>query len=100
MVHRRRAADAPGLLRHRRVREGTTLYVELATGRHARTGRGWWTPRLAPGEDRELLRLGTPAAVAEARHLVYDAEGRALAHEVEIGPASRWTRTDEYPMGG
>ncbi|MCC3776433.1 UTRA domain-containing protein, partial [Streptomyces sp. UNOB3_S3] len=93
------AAAAPGLLRHHRVREGTTRYVELATGRHAHTGRDWWTARLATEEERELLRLDAPAAVAEVRHLAYDTEGRALAYEVGISPAGRWTRTDEYPLG-
>ncbi|MFF3754247.1 GntR family transcriptional regulator [Streptomyces sp. NPDC002018] len=91
---------APRLLLRERVREGTTRYVEMQTSRRPHTGRDWWSARLATDEELELLHLDGPAAVAEARHVAYDADGRALAYEVGITPAGRWARTDEYPMGG
>ncbi|WP_398980913.1 UTRA domain-containing protein [Streptomyces sp. I05A-00742] len=80
------------------MREGTTRYVEMQTGRRPHTGRDWWTARLATAAELELLRLEGPAAVAEARHVAYDAEGRALTYEVGVSPGGRWTRTDEYSM--
>ncbi|MGI5336997.1 GntR family transcriptional regulator [Streptomyces sp. CA-181903] len=92
------AALAPRLLHRERVREGTTRYVEMQTGRRPHTGRDWWTARLATAEELELLRLEGPAAVAEARHVAYDADGRAITYEVGVSPGGRWTRTDEYPM--
>lgn len=90
---------APRLLQRERVREGTTRYVEMQTGRRPRTGRDWWTARLATDEELDLLRLEGPAAVSEARHVAYDAEGRALAYEVGVSPSGRWSRTEEYSMG-
>ncbi|MET9516374.1 GntR family transcriptional regulator [Streptomyces sp. NPDC002994] len=93
-------AAAPRLLQRERVREGTTRYVEMQTGRRPHTGRDWWTARLATDQELELLRLEGPAAVAESRHVAYDVEGRALAYEVGISPAGRWSRTEEYSMGG
>ncbi|MBF6054994.1 GntR family transcriptional regulator [Streptomyces eurocidicus] len=89
---------APRLLQRERVREGTTRYVERETGRRPHTGRDWWTARLATDEELELLRLDGPAAVSEARHVAYDAEGRALTYEVGVSAGGRWTRTDEYSM--
>ncbi|MFF2527256.1 GntR family transcriptional regulator [Streptomyces liangshanensis] len=94
------AEAAPRLLLRERVREGTTRYVEMQTGRRPRTGRDWWTARLATADERALLRLGDgPAAVAEVRHLAYDADGLALAYEVGVSPAGRWSRTEEYALG-
>ncbi|MFF0183576.1 GntR family transcriptional regulator [Streptomyces sp. NPDC005244] len=92
------AQAAPRLLQRERIREGTTRYVERQTGRTPHTGRDWWAPRLATDEELTLLRLDGPAAVAETRHVTYDAAGRALAYEVGVSPAGRWSRTDEYPM--
>ncbi|MFJ9692527.1 GntR family transcriptional regulator [Kitasatospora sp. NPDC101183] len=89
---------APRLLLRERVREGTTRYVEMQTGRRPHTGRDWWAARLATAEELELLQLEAPAAVAEVRHVAYDADGRPLAYEVGIHPGERWARTDEYPL--
>ncbi|MFJ2176431.1 GntR family transcriptional regulator [Streptomyces sp. NPDC087851] len=94
------AEAAPRLLLRERVREGTTRYVEQQTGRRPQVGRDWWTSRLATDEELELLKLTGPAAVSEARHVAYDADGRVLAYEVGISPAGRWSRTEEYAMGG
>ncbi|MGW2513630.1 GntR family transcriptional regulator [Streptomyces scopuliridis] len=93
------ADAAPRLLLRERVREGTTRYVEMQTGRRPHTGRDWWTSRLATDKELELLRLEGPAAVSEVRHIAYDADGRALAYEVGITPSGRWARTEEYSMG-
>lgn len=92
------AQAAPRLLQRERIREGTTRYVERETGRTPHTGRDWWTARLATDEELTLLRLEGPAAVSEARHVAYDADGRPLAYEVGVSPAGRWSRTDEYLM--
>lgn len=89
---------ASRLLLRERIREGTTRYVEMQTGRRPHTGRDWWTARLATDEELELLRLDGPQAVAEARHVAYCAEGKPLAYEVGITPAGRWARTEEYAM--
>jgi DNA-binding GntR family transcriptional regulator len=94
------AEAAPRLLQRERVREGTTRYVEMQTGRRPHTGRDWWTSRLATDEELEVLRLTGPAAVSEVRHVAYDSEGRTLTYEVGISPAGRWSRTEEYSMGG
>lgn len=92
------AEAAPRLLQRERIREGTTRYIEMQTGRHPHTGRDWWTARLATAEEAELLRLDTPAAVAEVRHVAFCSEGKPLAYEVGLSPAGRWTRTEEYSM--
>jgi DNA-binding GntR family transcriptional regulator len=89
---------APRLLLKERVREGTTRYVELQTGRRPHTGRDWWTARLATDAELEALRIEGPAAVSETRHVAYDAEGVVLAYEVGVAPAGRWSRTEEYSM--
>ncbi|MDT3397179.1 GntR family transcriptional regulator [Streptomyces sp. B1866] len=91
-------AAAPRLLQRERVREGTTRYVEMQTGRAPHTGRDWWSARLASDDELALLRLAGPQAVAESRHVAYDAEGRPLTYEVGISPAGRWRRTEEYSM--
>ncbi|MGC5343155.1 GntR family transcriptional regulator [Streptomyces sp. DT171] len=90
---------APRLLQRERVREGTTRYVEMETGRRPHTARDWWAARLATDEEVELLRLDAPTAVMEVRHVVYDESGAALAYEVGVNPAGRWSRTEEYRMG-
>lgn len=91
---------APRLLLRERVREGTTRYVEMQTGRRPHTGRDWWVSRLATDEELALLRMEGPVAVSEVRHAAYDAEGQAMAYEVGINPSGRWSRTDEYSMAG
>ncbi|WP_326596803.1 GntR family transcriptional regulator [Streptomyces sp. NBC_01803] len=88
----------PRLLVLERIREGTTRYIELQTGRKPHTGRDTWTARLATAEERELLRLEEPAAVAEIRHITFDATGEPLTYEVGVKPGGGWTRTEEYAM--
>ncbi|MFI6529369.1 GntR family transcriptional regulator [Streptomyces uncialis] len=93
------AGAAPRLLQAERVREGTTRYVEMQTGRTPHTGRDWWTARLATADELRILELEGPQAVGEVRHIAYDADGLPLAYEVGVVPAGRWSRTEEYPMG-
>lgn len=92
------AGLAPRLLQRERIREGTTRYVEMQTGRRPHTARDTWTARLATPEERELLGLEDPSAVAESRHTAWCAEGRPLTYEVGIAPGGRWARTEEYLM--
>lgn len=92
------AEAAPRLLQRERVREGTTRYVEMQTGRVPHTGRDWWTSRLASDEELSLLRLQGPAAVSVTRHVTWCQESRPLAYEVGIVPGGRWARTEEYAM--
>lgn len=89
---------APRLLRRERIREGTTRYVEMQTGRRPHTGRDWWTARLATDEELELLRLEGPEAVLVTRHVAWCEEERPLTYEVGIAVAGRWARTEEYAM--
>lgn len=92
------AQAAPRLLLRERVREGTTRYVEMETGRRPQTGRDWWTARLATGEELRLLRLAGPQAVGVTRHVMYDGDGAPLAYEVGVTPTGRWSRTEEYVL--
>ncbi len=93
------AAAAPRLLQRERIREGTTRYVEMETGRRPHTARDRWTSDLASDEVLAALQLSAPAAVAEVRHTVYDVAGQVLTYEVGITPSGRWARTEEYAMG-
>ncbi|MGX2995183.1 GntR family transcriptional regulator [Streptomyces sp. JNUCC 64] len=92
------ADAAPRLLQRERVREGTTRYVEMQTGRRPQTGRDWWTARLATDDELRVLGLTGPEAVAEVRHISYDSDGKPLAYEVGVTPSGRWARTEEYAM--
>jgi DNA-binding GntR family transcriptional regulator len=92
------AQAAPRLLLTERIREGTTRYVEMQTGRRPHSARDWWTARLASPEECEWLALEHPAAVAETRHLAYSVDGSPLTYEVGVTPGERWARTEEYAM--
>ncbi|MGW7294017.1 GntR family transcriptional regulator [Streptomyces xiamenensis] len=91
-------ARCPRLVLRERIREGTTRYIEMQTGRKPHTGRDTWTARLATAQEREQLGLAEPSAVAEVRHLAFDIAGEPLAYEVGIKPGGRWARTEEYAM--
>jgi GntR family transcriptional regulator len=93
-------AHCPRLVLRERIREGTTRYVELRTGRTPHTGRDTWTARLATADEAELLGVEAPAAVAEVRHVTYDAAGEPMAYEVSVKPGGRWVRADAYAMRG
>ncbi|MET9468374.1 GntR family transcriptional regulator, partial [Streptomyces sp. NPDC006544] len=90
---------APRLLARERVREGTTRYVEMQTGRTPHSAQDRWTARLAEAEELAALALTAPAAVSEVRHTAYDADGAPLTYEVGVAPGGRWARTEEYPLG-
>ena len=92
------AQSAPRLLSRERVREGTTRYIEMQTGRKPSTGRDTWTARLATDEELGLLGLEAPAAVAEVRHTAFDEAGGVLAFEVGVTPSGRWAHTEDYDL--
>jgi DNA-binding GntR family transcriptional regulator len=92
------AVACPRLLKRERIREGTTRYIEMQTGRRPATGRDAWTSRLATADELELLQLDDPAAVSEVRHTAFDETGEVLAHEVGVTPSGRWARTEEYAL--
>lgn len=92
------AKQAPRLLDVERIREGTTRYVELATGRSPERGRAWWMARLATPSELDELGLTPPAAVAETRSLEWDTAGEPLEYGVSVSPAERWSRSEEYRL--
>ncbi|QMU76340.1 GntR family transcriptional regulator [Streptacidiphilus sp. PB12-B1b] len=92
------ATQCPRLLMRDRIREGTTRYLEVQTGRRPSSGRDTWTARLATPEELTLLQLEAPAAVSETRHTVFDADGNPLGYEVGVIPAGRWARVEEYAL--
>lgn len=92
------AEQCPRLLKRERIREGTTRYVEMQTGRRPSSGRDAWSARLATGEELRLLGIEGPAAVAEVRHTVFDAAGEPVAFEVGVTPAGRWAHSEEYAL--
>lgn len=92
------AAKAPRLLRRERIRPGTLVYVEQATGRQARYARDEMSARLATAEEREVLRLDDPAAVLLVHHLVYDHDDRPLEFAEAIYPPGRWAFDATYPV--
>jgi DNA-binding GntR family transcriptional regulator len=82
---------APALLSTERIREGTAVHVERATGRVLHYGEERIAARLAsPGELAELGQDG-PAAVLETRHTGFDTAGLPFTFEVGLAPADRWT---------
>ncbi|QMU69163.1 GntR family transcriptional regulator [Streptacidiphilus sp. P02-A3a] len=92
------ADRCPRLLLRERIREGTTRYLEVQTGRRPSSGQDVWTARLATHEELQLLQLEAPEAVSETRHTVFDANGEPLAYEVGITPSGRWARVEEYAL--
>ncbi|MFG3509629.1 GntR family transcriptional regulator [Streptomyces sp. NPDC047821] len=89
---------APRLLLRERIREGTTRYVEMQTGRRPHTARDAWQSRLATPNEREWLRLEDPSAVSEVHHTTWCEDGKPLVFEVGVHPSGRWSRTEEYAM--
>lgn len=79
-------ADAcPALLDTRRIRQGTTAYVEQQTGRVAASIVATVASRTA-GSDGEALRLAAGGHALALATTTYDADGAALAHEIELHP--------------
>ncbi|WP_165989918.1 UTRA domain-containing protein [Streptomyces sp. YIM 98790] len=81
--------QCPRLLERQRIREGTTRYVELRTGRRPARARDVTAAREAAPEESEALGLPGRATVSEVRHVVYDSEGEALVYEVSVKPGGQ-----------
>jgi GntR family transcriptional regulator len=90
---------APRLVATERILEGTLAYVEHMTGRRGRIARDRVSARLATPEERALLALPDPSAVAATQHVVYDAEDVPLEVTHAIGLPGAWTVEHEYPIG-
>nr|WP_245238980.1 UTRA domain-containing protein [Streptomyces sp. MZ04] len=69
---------APKLVEPERMREGTVMYVEEATGRRGSYGEDRVCARLATEEEGDELGLELPAAVLVVHHVVYDLQDRPL----------------------
>lgn len=94
----RLAKAAPRLLARERILEGTTAYVEQATGRTAYTARDRMSARRAtPAEAQSLgVARGSPVLVTE--HLVLDREGRPLEWVESCCPPGYWTPARDYHL--
>lgn len=92
-------ALAPRLVVADRILEGTLAYVEHMTGRKARVARDRAAARLATDEERELLELPEPSAVAVIQHVVVDADDVPLELTQAVGLPGAWTVEHEYAVG-
>ncbi|MFF1711109.1 GntR family transcriptional regulator [Streptomyces sp. NPDC058268] len=90
---------APRLLEPERIREGTVLYVEEATGRRGSYGEDRVCARLATQEEGDELGLELPAAVLVVHHVVYDLQDRPLEFAEAVYPPGRWAFEQGYPLG-
>jgi DNA-binding GntR family transcriptional regulator len=90
---------APRLIVAERILEGTLAYVEHMTGRKARMARDRAAARLATPEERELLELPDPSAVAVIQHVVVDADDVPLELTQAVGLPEAWTVEHEYAVG-
>lgn len=92
------ANAAPRLLERERIREGTTAYVEQATGRTAYTARDRMSARRATVAEAQALGIprGSPVLVTE--HLVLDREGRPVEWVESCCPPGYWTPPREYHL--
>jgi DNA-binding GntR family transcriptional regulator len=72
------AESAPLLLSTERIKEGTALYVERATGRKQSFGRDFHRGRLATAEDVSELGVEPGSVVDAGVNYVYDEEGAVL----------------------
>jgi DNA-binding GntR family transcriptional regulator len=68
-----------------RITQGTTLYVEQQTGRAASSIAATVSCEPA-GDDLDALQLVAGSYVLALSTTTYDADGLALAHEIELHP--------------
>ena len=83
------ADTCPALLVTERIRQGTTLYVEQQTGRSAASIAGTVSCVLGesgPDNGTQLLGLAAGAYLLALTSTTYDAEGAAIAYEIELHP--------------
>jgi DNA-binding GntR family transcriptional regulator len=93
------AESAPQLLRAETIPAGTLAYVEQATGRGASYARDEISSRLATAAEREELGLsGAVAAVLVVKHVVFDADGRALECLEAVFPPDRRVFEQQYTV--
>jgi DNA-binding GntR family transcriptional regulator len=83
--------QCPALVTVRRIKQGTTLYIEQQTGRTAAAieasvvcGPGG----TGPGSDVAKLKLSPYSCVLTLSTTTYDAQGVVLAHEIELHPSA------------
>jgi GntR family transcriptional regulator len=79
------ADQCPGLLETRRIRQGTTVYIEEQAGRVASSTVAAAASRPA-GDDSSTLQLAAGSYALAISTTTYDADGVALAHEIELHP--------------
>lgn|SRR5215470_13170372 len=75
---------APRLLIADRILEGTTRYVEQATGRAVRYSQERVAARLATPAEATELNLPTPLAVLETRRTAWDEHDQPLTYEIGL----------------
>jgi GntR family transcriptional regulator len=92
------AEAAPRLLERQRIREGTTAYVEQATGRVATTAEERECARRATPEEAGLLGVARGSAVLVTEHRALDGAGLPLEWAESTCPAGRWTPLRRYRL--
>jgi len=83
------ADQCPALLDTERIKQGTTLYVEQQTGRSAATitaAVSCSPGGSSPASDAEQLLLAPDSYLLALSTTTYDADGAAIAHEIELHP--------------
>ncbi|MET9218761.1 GntR family transcriptional regulator [Streptomyces sp. NPDC003300] len=90
--------QAPKLLNPERIREGTLLYVERATGRRGSYAEDRMCARAATDEEAADLGLEAASAVLVVHHVVYDAQDRPLEFAEATYPPDRWAFEQGYEL--
>jgi DNA-binding GntR family transcriptional regulator len=83
------ADTCAALLETERIKQGTTLYVEQQTGRTAASIAGAVScipGGSEPDDGAGLLELAADTYLLALSTTTYDAEGEAIAHEIELHP--------------
>jgi DNA-binding GntR family transcriptional regulator len=80
-------ATAPKLLTAERILEGTSRYVEQATGRAVRYAQEHVAARLATAEEAAELGRAEPLAVLETLHTAWDGDNQPITYEVGLAQA-------------
>ena len=90
------AESCPALLDTRRIRQGTTAYVEQQTGRTAASMFATVASRPA-GPAGDALRLPPGSYGLELTTTINDADGAAIAYELEMHPPETPVAFDMVP---
>lgn len=81
--------ECPALLQTERIKQGTTLYIEQQTGRRASSIAAAVSCRAggsARDSDAQQLQLAANSYLLALSTTTYDADGAAIAHEIELHP--------------